>query len=127
MLFTFALACVVLNVATARASEGNSYFGLAIGFTVTAGAFATGGISGGAFNPAVAFGVSILGRSPWGHLWVYVLASLAGAALAALAGAGSYPIVMRPGVNGQPHASTAGGISTSWPRSSRRVRGTRRG
>ena len=51
-LFTFALAYVVLNVATARGTEGNSFYGLAIGFTVVAGAFAVGGISGGAFNPA---------------------------------------------------------------------------
>jgi aquaporin Z len=85
LLFTFALAYVVLNVATARTSEGNSYFGLAIGFTVAAGAFTVGGISGGAFNPAVALGVSILGRFAWNELWIYVVASLAGAAIAAVA------------------------------------------
>ena len=84
-LFTFALAYVVLNVATAQTSAGNSYFGLAIGFTVTAGAFAARGISGTAFNPAVALGATILGRSSWSQLWIYVLASLTGAALAALA------------------------------------------
>ena len=49
---TFALCYVVLNVATAKATAGNSYFGLAIGFTVVVMAFALGGISGGAFNPA---------------------------------------------------------------------------
>jgi len=85
LLFTFALAYVVLSVATARNSEGNSYFGLAIGFTVTAGAFAVGGISGGAFNPAVALGVSILGRFAWHQLWIYVVAALTGAAIAAAA------------------------------------------
>ena len=47
-LFTFALAWVVLHVATARGTEGNSFYGLAIGFTVVVGAFAVGGISGGA-------------------------------------------------------------------------------
>ena len=52
-LFTFALAWVVLNVATAKGTEGNSFYGLAIGFTVVTGAFAVGGISGGAFNPAI--------------------------------------------------------------------------
>src|SRR5206468_12879110 len=31
VLFTFALALVVLNVATVRATAGNSYYGLAIG------------------------------------------------------------------------------------------------
>src|SRR5438477_3172880 len=54
MIFTFALASVVLNVAMSKKSAGNSYFGLAIGFTVLAGAFAAGPLSGGAFNPAVA-------------------------------------------------------------------------
>ena len=55
-LFTFALAYVVLNVATSKANAGNSFYGLAIGFTVLTGAFAVGSISGGAFNPAVAWG-----------------------------------------------------------------------
>ena len=45
-LFTFALAYVVLNVATAPGTAGNSFYGLAIGFTVAAGAFAVGGVSG---------------------------------------------------------------------------------
>ena len=63
-LFTFALVYVVLNVATADATDGNSYFGLAIGFTVLAGAFAVGQVSGAAFNPAVAIGASIGGSAP---------------------------------------------------------------
>jgi len=82
-LFTFALAYVVLNVATARGTEGNSFYGLAIGFTVAAGAFAVGGISGGAFNPAVALGASVLGALKWSHYWIYVLAPLAGGVVAA--------------------------------------------
>ena len=57
-LFTFALALTVLNVATAKGTEGNSFYGLAIGFMVMCGAFAGGGISGGAFNPAVGIGLS---------------------------------------------------------------------
>ena len=60
-LFTFALAWVVLNVATAKGTEGNSFYGLAIGFTVVVGAFAVGGISGGAFNPAIALGAMVTG------------------------------------------------------------------
>ena len=55
-MFTFALVWVVLHVATARGTDGNSFYGLAIGFTVLTGAFAVGGISGGAFNPAIALG-----------------------------------------------------------------------
>ena len=82
-IFTFALAYVVLNVATARGTEGNSFYGLAIGFTVAAGAFTVGGISGGAFNPAVAFGASILGLFKWSHIWIYIVGPLLGAAIAA--------------------------------------------
>lgn len=82
-LFTFALAWVVLNVATARGTEGNSFYGLAIGFTVLTGAFAVGGISGGAFNPAVAVGAMVTGLLKWSNIWIYVIAEfLAGAAAA---------------------------------------------
>jgi aquaporin Z len=84
-LFTFALAFVVLNVATAKGTEGNSFYGLAIGFTVAAGAFAVGSVSGGAFNPAVAIGAMVMGLFSWSHIWVYLLANFAGGAAAALA------------------------------------------
>ena len=60
-LFTFALVYVVLNSATAKGTEGNSFYGLAIGFTVVVGAFAVGPVSGGAFNPAVAIGATTMG------------------------------------------------------------------
>jgi len=80
--FTFALGWVVLNVATARGTDGNSFYGLAIGFTVAAGAFAVGAISGGAFNPAVALGASVLGIFKWSNFWVYVVATLLGGAAA---------------------------------------------
>ena len=85
LVFTFALAYVVLNVATAEETSGNSYFGLAIGFTVLAGAYAVGGISGGAFNPAVAVGVSLMGLSSWVNIWIFLVAELLGGALAAYA------------------------------------------
>jgi aquaporin Z len=84
-LFTFALAYVVLNVATAKGTEGNSFYGLAIGFTLATGAFAAGSISGGAFNPAVAIGASLMGLFSWSHIWVYLLANLLGGAAAAAA------------------------------------------
>ena len=84
-LFTFALVYVVLNVATASETEGNSYFGFAIGFTVMAGAFAVGGVSGGAFNPAVAVGASLMNIYAWANFWIYLVAELlAGAAAAAV-------------------------------------------
>jgi aquaporin Z len=82
-LFTFALAYVVLNVATATGTEGNSFYGLAIGFTVAAGALAVGSISGGAFNPAVALGATVMGLFSWSHIWLYLLANLAGGVAAA--------------------------------------------
>lgn len=84
VLFTFALAYVVLNVATSSDHADNSFYGLAIGFTVAAGAVAVGGISGGVFNPAVAFGVATAGLVSWSSLWLYLVADLAGAALAAV-------------------------------------------
>ena len=83
ILFTFALAFVILNVATAKGTGGNSFYGLAIGFTVLAGAFAVGGISGGVFNPAVAVGISIMGLSSWANIWVFLVANFVGAAAAA--------------------------------------------
>jgi aquaporin Z len=84
-LFTFALAWVVLNVATSRGTEGNSFYGLAIGFTVAVGAFAVGSVSGGAFNPAVAIGATLMGIFSWSHIWVYLVANFAGGAAAAVA------------------------------------------
>lgn len=83
-LFTFALVYVVLNVATSKKSSGNSYFGLAIGFTVVVGAFAGGSISGGAYNPAVATGITLMGLAPLSTIWVYLLANFAGGACAAI-------------------------------------------
>jgi aquaporin Z len=83
-LFTFALVWVVLNVATARGTEGNSFYGLAIGFTVVAGAFAVGGISGGVFNPAIAVGGMVTGLLRWSNIWIYLIADFLGGAAAAL-------------------------------------------
>jgi aquaporin Z len=82
--FTFALVFVVLNVATAKGTAGNSYFGLAIGFTVLVGAYAVGGISGGAFNPAVSAGLVVMGLLDVGSVWVHLVAQLAAGAAAGL-------------------------------------------
>src|SRR5215813_8835229 len=82
-LFTLALVYVVLNTATAKGTSGNSFYGLAIGFTVMVGAFSVGNISGGAFNPAVAVGISIMGLSSWANIWIYLVADFAGGAAAA--------------------------------------------
>ncbi len=80
---TFALCYVVLNVATARATSGNSYFGLSIGLTITASAYALGRVSGGAFNPAVAVGICTAGIAAWSQLWMYLAATFVGGAVAA--------------------------------------------
>jgi aquaporin Z len=84
LLYTFALCYVVLNVATARGTSGNSFYGLAIGFTVLVGAYSVGPISGGAFNPAVAVGITIMGLSQPANIWIFLVANFAGGALAAL-------------------------------------------
>lgn len=94
-IFTFALCYVVLNVATAKATEGNSYFGWAIGFTVLAGAYAVGTISSAAFNPAVALGVTILNLSYWSNLWIYVVANLLGGLAAAVLFNAAHPESMK--------------------------------
>src|SRR6266702_2550997 len=83
--FTFALVYVVLNVATSKDQPGNQFFGLAIGFTVAAGAFAVGGVSGAAFNPAVAFGAMLMGLLNWGNFYIYLIGNLLGGTVAALA------------------------------------------
>ncbi len=80
---TFALAYVVLNVATAKGTAGNSNYGLAIGFTVMVMAFALGGVSGGAFNPAVATGITDMNIEKTANFWVYLVGDLAGGAFAA--------------------------------------------
>ncbi len=84
-LFTFALCYVVLNAATSKDHPNNSFYGLAIGFTVLAGAFAVGPISGGAFNPAVALGITVMGLKSLPTIWVFLVANFAGGAVAALA------------------------------------------
>jgi aquaporin Z len=82
---TFALCWVVLNTATAKATSGNSNYGLAIGFTVMVMAFAVGGISGGAFNPAVAVGATVMDLIKGSNLWIHLVADFAGGVVAALA------------------------------------------
>ena len=76
LLFTFALCYVVLNVATSKSHPDNSFYGLAIGFTVVAGAVAVGTISGGAFNPAVTLGAAVMDMFAWPTLWVYLVAQV---------------------------------------------------
>lgn len=89
--FTFALCYVVLNVATANATKGNSYYGWAIGFTVLAGAYAVGTVSGAAFNPAVALAISVMHLSAWTNLWIFFVANLVGSICAAIIFKAAHP------------------------------------
>jgi aquaporin Z len=85
LIFTFGLAYTVLNVAYSRDHANNSFYGLAIGFAVLAGAIAVGPVSGGAFNPAVGLGVSVAGLASWSLIWIYLIATLLGGAAAGYA------------------------------------------
>ncbi len=86
LLGTFALAYVVLQTATTKSTSGNSYYGLAIGFTVVVMAYALGGFgTGGCFNPAIAIGAAFNGLASWGTAGLAIAADFIGAALAALA------------------------------------------
>ncbi|QUR66681.1 MIP/aquaporin family protein [Mycobacterium spongiae] len=85
LVFTFALCYVVLHTATSEDHAGNSFYGLAIGFTVAAGVVAVGDISGAAFNPAITSGLMLSGFFSWKFIWVYLVAQVTGAIVAAYA------------------------------------------
>lgn len=83
--FTMFLSLVVLNVAAHKNNEGKGFYGLAIGFTIVAAAFAGGWVSGGAFNPAVGLGATIgkaiFDKGSFDVVWIYVVGPLLGGAL----------------------------------------------
>ncbi len=85
ILGTFALAYVVLNVASSKDNAGNGFYGLAIAATVLAMALTIGRFSGGAYNPAVALGLCLQKTFAWSQIWIYLAGSLMGASLGALA------------------------------------------
>jgi len=80
---TFALVYVILNVGFSKNTAGNSNYGLAIGFTVTAMTYVFGGISGGVFNPAVALGITVMHIAKASNIWIYLVANLAAGFVAA--------------------------------------------
>jgi aquaporin Z len=84
LLFTFALAYVILNVATSESTEGNGYYGAAIAFVVLAGALTVGSISGASFNPAVTASLVASGVLDVADSWIHVAPQVIGAALAAM-------------------------------------------
>lgn len=82
---TFALVWAVLHTATDDDTQGNSFYGLAIGFTIMACTYGLGGITGGAFNPAVALGISTIGMTSWSNILTFLIGQLlAGVAAAFL-------------------------------------------
>ena len=88
LVYTFALANVVLHVAYSR-QRSNDFYGFAIGMVVLAAAFSVGGFTGGAFNPAVATGIQLVrcftgDCKPLVHVWLYWVAPLGGAFLGGL-------------------------------------------
>src|ERR1700744_6251218 len=119
---TFALCYVMLNVATSKDQPGNGFFGLAIGFTVAAGAFAVGGISGGVFNPQVALGGATGGIFAWSTIWIYIVVQLGAGVIAGLAF-----LVLNPGngwlrtyTGGPNRGASAGSDPVPAPRTSNR-------
>ena len=86
-LFTFVLCSVILQVATSKKFEGNHIYGLAIGLTLAACAFAGGSISGGVYNPAVGLGAAIMnsfaGSQNWAKVIQYLIGPFAGGILSA--------------------------------------------
>lgn len=83
--YTFMLCFVVLNVAASKVHAGkNQFYGLAIAGCVLAGGYGAGHISGGAFNPAVAWGIDISSiKLGVGWCLVYTIWEFIGAWLAA--------------------------------------------
>lgn len=86
----FVLAYVILQVSTTRENEGNSHYGLAAGFSIMAGMFSLGILSGGVFNPAIGLGGAVAGMYALGDLWIYILGAAGGAAAAASVFIGIY-------------------------------------
>lgn len=91
ILFTFMLVWVILNVATAKGTAGNQFYGIAIGSTVTGAIYTVGIVSLAVLNPAVALALSLVGKLAWSQLWIPLAGSLAGSIGAALAFNAGHP------------------------------------
>lgn len=86
--YTFVLASAVLHVACSK-QKNNNFYGFAIGMAVLSAALCVGGVSGGAFNPAVATGLIVVRCLttycvPLANLWLFWAAETVGAVVASL-------------------------------------------
>jgi len=82
LLFTFALAYVILNVATTESTSGNGYYGAAIALVVLAGAITVGSISLASFNPAVTSALIVSGKLALADSWMHFVPQFVGAIMA---------------------------------------------
>lgn len=90
-LWTMVLCLVVLLTATTKSQEGNSFFGLAIGAALTAGAKATSSI-GSSLNPAIGLALPILKDDGLDSIWIFIVGPLVGGLLAA----GAFYLLEKP-------------------------------
>ncbi len=86
---TFFLVWVVFATAIDPRGTFKQIAGLAIGLTITFDALVGVGLTGGAMNPARAFGPQLVGTH-WAHFWVWYVGPIAGGAIAALLYEGLY-------------------------------------
>lgn len=90
IMYTLLLCFVVLSVTNKWGEEATRFYGVAIGMVITAGGYPSAAISGGAFNPAVAFGIDLphaILEGAWlqfGWCFAYSGMHIVGALLAAL-------------------------------------------
>jgi glycerol uptake facilitator protein len=86
---TFLLCYTVISLTDPRRT-GNTPLAFGIGFALAVGAMAAGAATGGSLNFARTFGPELMlsmtgGSAQWGHIWVYLIGPMVGAAIAAYA------------------------------------------
>ncbi len=83
VLGTILFVYVFLNLTTIKKTAGNVFYGLTLGCTMTAAMYAFGGVSVGAFNPAIALSLTMASLTSWASIWIFLVANFAGGVLAA--------------------------------------------
>lgn len=79
---TFFLVMVVFATAVDERGAFKQIAGLAIGLTISFDVLMAAGLTGGAMNPARAFGPQLVGDH-WSHWWIWYVGPLAGGVIAA--------------------------------------------